>query len=159
MAARSAPLRSRLSPSMEDYLKEVYLVGHAAGVVTTQALATRLGITAPSVTQMVKRLDAQGLVRRVPYRGVQLTTAGERVAREVIRHHRLLERYLTEWLGCTHAEAHEEAERLEHHISETFEARIASLLGYPTPNPHEHAGTDADGTMMNAGGACQVDPD
>jgi len=142
---------------MEDYLKEVYLIGYQGDAVTTQALATRLGITAPSVTQMVKRLDAQGLVRREPYRGVHLTEAGEEVAREVIRHHHLLELYLIEWLGCTPDEAHEEAERLEHHISEAFEARLDSILRCPTLDEHVSPIPCDDRVTEGASGMRRVD--
>jgi DtxR family transcriptional regulator, Mn-dependent transcriptional regulator len=104
--------------------------------VTTNALAERLGVTAASASGMVKKLDALGLVRHEPYRGVELTSDGERVALEVLRHHRLLELYLAERLGMPWDRVHDEAEVLEHVISEELEALIAAKLGHPTHDPH-----------------------
>ena len=104
--------------------------------MTTNALAERLGVTAASASGMVKKLNALGLVRHEPYRGVELTRDGERVALEVLRHHRLLELYLAERLDMPWDRVHDEAEVLEHVISEELEALIAAKLGHPTHDPH-----------------------
>jgi DtxR family Mn-dependent transcriptional regulator len=104
--------------------------------VSTNALADRLGVTPASVSAMVKRLADRGLAEHVPYRGVALTAQGRRVALEVLRHHRLLELYLAEHLGVPWDRVHEEAEALEHVLSEYLEARIAAKLGHPTHDPH-----------------------
>lgn len=127
--------RSHLSEAQEDYLKQVLLLS-GKGPVTTQALAERMGVRPASVTGMLKKLATLGLVDYAPYRGVTLTEAGRAVALEVLRHHRLIETYLAEALGYDWHEVHEEAERLEHHISEAFEARIAAWLGHPERDPH-----------------------
>jgi DtxR family Mn-dependent transcriptional regulator len=104
--------------------------------VTTNAVAERLGVTAASASGMLKKLDAQGLVRHEPYHGVELTDDGERVALEMLRHHRLLELYLAERLDMPWDRVHDEAEVLEHVISEELEALIAAKLGHPTHDPH-----------------------
>jgi len=122
---------------VQDYAKAIYALERRTGEpVGTNALAERLGVTAASASSMVKRLDGLGLVAHVPYRGVQLTEAGERVALEVLRHHRLLEAYLAESLGVPWDRVHAEAEVLEHHLSEELEALIAAKLGHPTHDPH-----------------------
>jgi DtxR family transcriptional regulator, Mn-dependent transcriptional regulator len=129
--------RSGLGEAVENYAKAIYALqrrGDAA--VTTNALAERLGVTAASASGMVKKLDALGLVRHEPYRGVELTSDGERVALEVLRHHRLLELYLAERLDMPWDRVHDEAEVLEHVISEELEALIAAKLGHPTHDPH-----------------------
>jgi DtxR family Mn-dependent transcriptional regulator len=128
----------RVSDAIQDYAKAIYaLQRRAAGEpVTTNDLAARLGVTAASASSMVKKLAEQGLVEHEPYRGVRLTGAGERVALEVLRHHRLLELYLAEHLDVPWDRVHEEAEALEHAISEDLEARIAAKLGHPTHDPH-----------------------
>lgn len=123
---------------MEDYAKAIYALeqrGDGAAVTTT-ALAERLSVAPASATAMVKRLAEQDLVTHEPYHGVRLTERGRRVALEVIRHHRLLERYLTEELGVPWDRVHEEAEVLEHVLSEELEALIAAKLGHPTTDPH-----------------------
>jgi len=127
--------RHQLSEAQEDYLKQVLLLSES-GPVSTQALARRMGVRPASVTGMVKKLAALGLLRYEPYKGVRLTEAGRAVALEVLRHHRLIETYLAEALGYDWDEVHAEAERLEHHISEAFEARIAEWLGHPERDPH-----------------------
>ncbi len=127
--------RAHLSEAQEDYLKQVLLLS-GEGPVTTQALAGRMGVRPASVTGMLKKLASLGLVDYAPYRGVTLTEAGRAVALEVLRHHRLIETYLAEALGYDWDEVHAEAERLEHHISEAFEARIAEWLGHPERDPH-----------------------
>ncbi len=126
-----------VTSAIEDYAKAIYaLESRAAAAVSTNALAERLGVTAASASGMVKRLDDLGLVRHEPYRGVVLTPAGERVALEVLRHHRLLETYLAESLGVPWDRVHDEAEVLEHVLSEELEAAIAAKLGNPTHDPH-----------------------
>ena len=125
---------ARITPAIEDYLKAIYQLNTEepeAGSVTGQRIAERLGVAAPSVTNMIKRLSELGLVEHERYRGVELSGEGERIALEVVRHHRLLERYLVEALGYGWDEVHDEAERLEHHISEALEARMAAVLGDP----------------------------
>lgn len=125
-----------LSPAVQDYLKAIYALESAGERVTTSALAQRMGVSAPSATAMTKRLAELDLVERAPYRGVELTESGRRGALEVVRHHRLLERYLVDRLGLSLHEVHAEAELLEHAISEELEARIDAELGYPTHDPH-----------------------
>jgi len=133
-----------LTDAMQDYLKEMHKLHMEGGRATTSAIAARMGVRPPSVTAMVKRLTAAGLAEHTPYRGVELTPSGERVALEVIRHHRLLEQYLTQALGLSLDEVHSEADRLEHALSEELEARIDRSLGYPTHDPHGDPIPDAD---------------
>ena len=122
---------------MEDYAKAIYaLEQREGGAVSTNALAERLEVTPASASGMVRRLDELGLVTHVPYRGVQLTAKGARVALEVLRHHRLLELYLAESLGVPWDRVHDEAEVLEHVLSEELEELIAAKLGNPTRDPH-----------------------
>ncbi|WP_435335480.1 metal-dependent transcriptional regulator [Haloarchaeobius sp. TZWWS8] len=126
-----------LSDVMEDYLKAIYYIQEHEGTpVTTSQIAEYLGVTPPTVTSMVEKLDDRGLVHREKYKGVELTDEGITVALEVLRHHRLLEAYLTEHLDYDWSEVHEEADVLEHHISEEFERRVAEALGNPTVDPH-----------------------
>ena len=125
------------STAVQDYAKAIYsLQGRAAEPVPTSAIADRLGVSAPSASAMVKRLAALGMVEHEPYRGVELTPAGEKVALEVIRHHRLIELYLAEALGMPWDRVHEEAEVLEHAISPELSELIAAKLGNPTRDPH-----------------------
>lgn len=125
-----------LTSAVEDYLKSVYSLEAEGGRATTSALAERMGVSAPSATAMMKRLDELGLVERAPYHGVTLTDRGRLCALEVLRHHRLLELYLADSLGMSLDEVHAEADRLEHVLSEKLEARIDAALGYPTHDPH-----------------------
>jgi DtxR family transcriptional regulator, Mn-dependent transcriptional regulator len=125
-----------ISSAVEDYAKAIYTLQRRAGSVSTTALADRLGVTPASASAMVKRLAGLGLVTHEPYRGVVLTTAGRRVALEVLRHHRLLELYLAQSLGMSWDRVHAEAEILEHVLSEELEALIAAKLGHPTRDPH-----------------------
>ena len=125
-----------LTVAVQDYLKAIYVLESAGERVTTSALARRMGVSAPSATAMTKRLDELGLVERLPYRGVALTDEGRRGALEVVRHHRLLERYLVDRLGLALDEVHAEAELLEHALSEELEAKIDAELGFPTHDPH-----------------------
>jgi DtxR family transcriptional regulator, Mn-dependent transcriptional regulator len=125
------------SEAVEDYAKAIFaLARRAEGPVSTSALADRLGVSPGSVTAMLKRMDEMHLVRHEPYRGVQLTRTGEKVALEVMRHHRLIESYLAEALGMPWDRVHDEAEVLEHYISEELEERIAAALGNPSRDPH-----------------------
>jgi DtxR family Mn-dependent transcriptional regulator len=147
-ADKSAALEApRITHAMEDYLKAIYRLSGDGGPVTMRRLAEELDLSGPSVTNMVKRLHELGLVNHTRYRDVTLTTAGERVALRVIRHHRLLELYLTESLGFDWDQVHAEAERLEHHVSAELEARIASALGHPTRDPHGDPIPSADGAI------------
>jgi DtxR family Mn-dependent transcriptional regulator len=125
-----------LTDAMQDYLREIYKLRLEGRKATTSAIAERMGVRPPSATAMVKRLAALGLVEHARYRAVELTPAGERVALEVVRHHRLLELYLSQALGVSLDEVHSEADRLEHALSEELEARIDRSLGYPTHDPH-----------------------
>lgn len=131
--------RSAFTRAQEDYLKALYHLRGDVRPVPTRDLAQRLGISSPSVSEMVTRLSTQGLVEHDRYRGQQLTRQGRRVALELVRHHRLLEMFLVQVLGYTWDEVHEEAERLEHVISERMEQRIFDLLGRPELDPHGHA--------------------
>jgi DtxR family transcriptional regulator, Mn-dependent transcriptional regulator len=125
-----------LSAASQDYLKEIHKLRLEGRRATTSALADRRGVRPPSATAMIKKLAGLGLANHAPYRGVELTPAGEKVALEVIRHHRLLEQYLAQALGLPLDEVHIEADRLEHVLSEELEARIDRTLGYPTHDPH-----------------------
>jgi DtxR family Mn-dependent transcriptional regulator len=125
------------TPAVEDYTKAIYsLESRHDEPVSTKTLAERLAITPGSVSAMLKRLDELGLITHVPYRGVRLTDAGRRIALEVIRHHRLLESYLTDVLGMPWDRVHDEAEVLEHVLSDDLEELIAAKLGHPTVDPH-----------------------
>jgi len=127
----------QVSPVVQDYVKAVYaLEGRSDGPVGTNALADRLGLTAGSVSGMLRKLDKLGLVTLTPYHGAQLTEPGRRLALEVVRHHRLIELFLAEQLGMPWDRVHQEAEVLEHWLSEALEAAIAEKLGQPTVDPH-----------------------
>jgi DtxR family Mn-dependent transcriptional regulator len=127
---------SEISDAVENYAKAIYALEQREETVTTNAIADRMGVTAASASGMVKKLGGLGLVSHVPYKGVKLTEAGERVALEVIRHHRLLELYLAESLDVPWDRVHAEAEVLEHVLSEELEELIAAKLGNPTVDPH-----------------------
>ena len=124
-----------VSESAQDYLKAIWKL-ERTGDMSTTALADALGVSPASATAMLKKLATLGLVEHERYHGATLTPAGERMALEVVRHHRLLELYLMEALGLSWDEVHEEAERLEHHLSDELEARIDRALGFPTRDPH-----------------------
>ena len=144
------------SPAIQDYLKGIYTVAEEQGsagadpVISTKSLADQMGVSAASATNMLKRLGSLGLVEHLPYRGARLTPAGRKIALEVIRHHRLLETYLSQALGVPWDKVHEEAEILEHVLSEDLEDRIAALLGHPTADPHGHPIPSKEGTMPEA---------
>ena len=125
-----------LSQAIQDYLKVIYKIRQSQGAVSTTALAQRMGVSPASATNMVKRLVRLRLVTHTPYRAVGLTAGGEKVALEIIRHHRLLELFLREHLGLSLDQVHGEAEELEHVLSEAVESRIAAILGEPTADPH-----------------------
>ena len=142
---------SKTSAAEQDYLKEIYLLQQDSGRATTQMLADRLGVKPPSVTAMLKRLadDADGpLVRHTPYHGAELTDRGLRLALEMLRHHRLIELFLSELLGVPWDQVHEEADRLEHVFSEDLEDRIAAKLGNPTLDPHGDPIPSREGVMV-----------
>ena len=141
--------------AVQDYLKAIHMLewerdaGDDAPVAPT-AVAERLGVSVASSTNMLKKLDSLGLVVHVPYKGAALTEAGRKIALEVIRHHRLLETYLAEALGVPWDQVHDEAEVLEHVLSEQLEDRISDLLGDPTADPHGHPIPAKDGSMPRA---------
>jgi DtxR family transcriptional regulator, Mn-dependent transcriptional regulator len=123
--------------AIEDYAKAIYALSRdRSRSVLNGEVAERLGVAPGTATAMLKRLASLGLVDYMPYKGVTLTTAGEKVALEVIRHHRLIEAYLSEALGMPDDLVHAEAEVLEHHISEQLEGLIAAKLGEPSHDPH-----------------------
>jgi DtxR family transcriptional regulator, Mn-dependent transcriptional regulator len=128
---------SKTSEAIEDYAKAIYALSQERqGPVLNGDVAQRLGVAPATATSMLQKLAGLGLVDYVPYRGATLTPAGERVALEVIRHHRLIEAYLAEALGMPEDRVHEEAEVLEHYISEELELLIAAKLGEPSHDPH-----------------------
>jgi len=136
--------RTMLTDAIQHYLRGIYNLSNAGGKVSTTGLAREMGVSPASASAMVKKLAALHLVEHAPYRGVSLTPEGERVAIEVIRHHRLRELYLAETLGIHVDEVHDEADRLEHALSEELEARIDEALGFPTHDPHGDPIPDAN---------------
>lgn len=144
---KQAVLRALRTEAVEDFLKAAYKLERLQSPVPTTALANALKIKPPSVTEMAKKLAEHGLLEYEKYKGLRLTESGRRIALEVIRHHRLIEMYLTEALGYSWDEVHEEADRLEHVISEQFEARIAAALGHPEQDPHGDPIPATDGTV------------
>jgi DtxR family Mn-dependent transcriptional regulator len=138
---------SSLTRSVEDYLKAVYRLSAGDRPASTSGIAHLLVLSAASVSGMVKRLSEQGLLEHVPYRGVQLTPAGRRAALRMVRRHRLIEAYLVGFLGYSWDTVHEEAERLEHAVSDALVERMAAALGYPSVDPHGDPIPDADGSM------------
>ncbi len=143
---------SAATPAVQDYLKGLWHLtstrpSEFEGAVQTKDLAERLGVSAASATNMLKRLDSMGLAVHHPYKGAELTESGRKIALEVIRHHRLLETYLAEALGVPWDRVHAEAEILEHVLSEDLEDRIAEVLGDPSHDPHGHPIPSKDGTI------------
>jgi DtxR family Mn-dependent transcriptional regulator len=136
--------RLTLSHAIQDYLREISKLQVDKERVSTTALAKAVGVSPASASAMVKKLAALGLVEHKPYHGVSLTPSGERVALEVTRHHRLLELYLAQTLGIHIDEVHDEADLLEHVLSEELEARIDEALGFPTHDPHGDPIPDAN---------------
>ena len=135
--------------AIEDYLREIYALQERDERATTSALAARLDVAAASVTNMFKKLAALKLVLHEPYKGVTLTPAGLKAALEVVRHHRLIELYLSEALGVPWDQVHEEAEKWEHVLSEDVEDRIDAALGHPTTSPHGAPIPARDGTVAD----------
>jgi DtxR family Mn-dependent transcriptional regulator len=127
---------AELSDALQDYLREIYKLQADSPRVKTSTLARRMGVKPPSATAMVKKLAARGLADHQPYRGVRLTGRGERLALEILRHHRLIELYLARTLEVGLDAVHAEADRLEHAVSESLEERIDEALGSPTEDPH-----------------------
>ncbi|MDE2705265.1 MAG: metal-dependent transcriptional regulator, partial [Gemmatimonadota bacterium] len=128
-----------LTQAIEDYLKTIYKLQHSdehGGRVTTSVIASRMEVAAASATNMIKKLAELNLLMYTPYHGVELTANGEKIALETIRHHRLIELYLSQALGYSWDQIDAEADRLEHAISEEFEDRIDEALGYPTVGAH-----------------------
>lgn len=136
-----------LSQSVEDYLKVIYQLETEGPGATTNNIAEMMEVSSASVTNMLKRLARLNLIEHTSYKGAKLTEAGCKIALEILRHHRLLELYLKEIMGYGWDEVHEEAEKLEHHISEQFEDKIAELLNYPTHDPHGDPIPTKDGIM------------
>jgi DtxR family Mn-dependent transcriptional regulator len=139
--------RPHFTQAQQDYLKALYQLQGDRRAVPTSELAQRLRISAASVSEMVGRLSEQGLVAHDRYRGQHLTDEGRALALELVRHHRLLEMFLVQVLGYGLDEVHEEADRLEHVISERMEERIFELLGRPELDPHGHAIPSREGTV------------
>jgi DtxR family Mn-dependent transcriptional regulator len=143
-----------LSAAIQDYVKEIYKLQSSGKRATTTAIAKAMGVAPSSATSMLKKLAVLGLADHAPYRGVELSEQGQKIALEVIRHHRLLEQYLAETLGLPIDAVHAEADRLEHVISEELEARIDESLGYPTHDPHgdpiPDAGLNVDPTALRS---------
>jgi DtxR family Mn-dependent transcriptional regulator len=143
------PAVSAITGVMQDYLKAVYKLQQGRGAVSTTEVAERLGISAASATNMIKRLARLRLVAYTRYQGFVLTPGGERLALEIIRHHRLIELYLAQHLGVPLDQVHGEAERMEHVLSEEVEARMATALGNPARDPHGDPIPAMDGSMRD----------
>ena len=139
-----------LSQSIEDYLKAIYKLETDDKGAPTSRIANAMDVSSASATNMVKRLAEMGLVDYESYKGARLTESGKKIALEIIRHHRLLELYLLEVMGYSWDEVHDEAEKLEHHISEQFEDKIAELLNDPTHDPHGDPIPTKDGVLPEA---------
>ncbi len=136
--------------AVQDYLKAIYLLQASSNTPTTSALAAALHVSPASATNMIKKLTARKLVRHSPYQGVELTPAGEKIALEMVRHHRLVELFLQETLGLPWDQVHVEADKLEHVLSEDLEDRIAEKLGHPSHDPHGDPIPDKAGNMASA---------
>jgi DtxR family Mn-dependent transcriptional regulator len=136
-----------LTRSVEDYLKAIYRLSPEGRPASTSEIAHLLELSAPSVSGMVKRLSEQGLLEHVPYKGVQLTAGGRRAALRMVRRHRLIEAYLVAFLGYSWDTVHEEAERLEHAVSDTLVERMAAVLGNPAVDPHGDPIPTPDGAI------------
>ncbi len=141
-----------LTRSVEDYLKAIYRLSPHGRTASTSEIAQRLELSPASVSGMVKRLSEQGLLEHVPYKGVQLTAEGRRAALRMLRRHRLIEAYLVAFLGYTWDTVHDEAERLEHAVSDTLVERMAAVLGNPTVDPHGDPIPTPDGDIDEPAG-------
>ena len=137
-----------LTRSVEDYLKAIYALSPQGRTASTSEIAQRLDLSPASVSGMVKRLSEQGLLEHAPYKGVQLTAEGRRAALRMLRRHRLIEAYLVAFLGYTWDTVHDEAERLEHAVSDTLVDRMAAVLGHPTADPHGDPIPTSDGDIL-----------
>lgn len=135
------------SPAIEDYVKAIWQIGERGEQPSGNAISTQLDVSAASVSTMLRRLEEAGLATYQPYRPVELTERGRLVALEIVRHHRLIELFLSETLGMSWDRIHDEAEVLEHHISEHLEDLIAAKLGHPEFDPHGHPIPARDGTI------------
>lgn len=157
MTDRERPSRStitpdvRITPAMEDYLKAIFRIQHDGLQVSNQRLTEELGLSGASVSNMLKKLHELNLIVYEPYRSIALTDTGDAVALEVIRHHRLLELFLARALGMDIDQVHDEADRLEHHVSEELERRIEQALGFPEFDPHGHPIPSRTGTLPDLG--------
>jgi DtxR family transcriptional regulator, Mn-dependent transcriptional regulator len=137
-----------LTRSVEDYLKAIYRLSPQGRPAATSEIAQRLELSPASVSGMVKRLSEQGLLEHIPYKGVQLTSEGRRAALRMLRRHRLIEAYLVAFLGYTWDTVHDEAERLEHAVSDTLVDRMAAVLGHPTVDPHGDPIPTSEGDIL-----------
>jgi DtxR family Mn-dependent transcriptional regulator len=144
----AATIHEPLTRSVEDYLKAIYQLSPEGRPASTSEIAHLLALSPPSVTGMITRLSEHGLLEHVPYRGVLLTEEGRRAAIRMVRRHRLIEAYLVQYLGYSWDTVHEEAERLEHAVSDTMIERIAVALGNPTVDPHGDPIPAADGSIQ-----------
>jgi len=140
-------LAEPLTRSVEDYLKAIYRISRGSHPASTSQIADLLGLSAASVSGMIRRLSEQGLLEHVPYKGVALTAEGRRIALRMLRRHRVLEAYLVEFLGYSWDTVHDEAERLEHAVSDLLIERMASVLGNPRFDPHGDPIPATDGSM------------
>ncbi|HEX7878183.1 MAG TPA: metal-dependent transcriptional regulator [Candidatus Eisenbacteria bacterium] len=139
---------SHISVAQEDYIRTISKLYNGLDPVGVTELAQALGVTPPSVSGMIQRLEAEGFVEHRPRHGVTLTEAGQAAALNIHRRHRLIETFLVQALGLDWAEVHEEAEALEHHLSERVVRAIDRYLGHPTTDPHGHPIPAADGSML-----------
>src|SRR6185437_12757525 len=143
----AALMNESLTRSVEDYLKAIYRLSPSGRPASTSEIAHLLELSAPSVSGMIKRLSEQGLLEHVPYKGVLLTPEGRRAALRMLRRHRLIEAYLVEFLGYSWDTVHEEAERLEHAVSDLLIERMAAALGHPAVDPHGDPIPGPDGSI------------
>ena len=137
-----------LTRSVEDYLKTIYHLSLRGSPAGTTDIAHHLDLSPPSVSGMIKRLAEQGLLAHAPYKGVELTEEGRRLALRMVRRHRLLEAYLVEFLGYDWDTVHEEAEKMEHAVSDTVIERMAAALGHPRVDPHGDPIPAEDGSIV-----------
>ena len=135
------------SENVEDYLKSIYKLQEGGGKVSTSSLSERLGVSAPSVTEMIKKLADEGILTHTPYKGVELTAEGRKRALKILRRHRLWELFLVEVLNYPWHEIHDEADRLEHFTSEKLERRLDEALGFPRKDPHGDVIPRTDGSI------------
>jgi DtxR family Mn-dependent transcriptional regulator len=143
----AAAAAESLTRSVEDYLKAIYRLSPEGRQASTSEIAHLLELSAPSVSGMVKRLSELGLLEHAPYKGVQLTPEGRRAALRMVRRHRLIEAYLVQFLGYSWDTVHQEAERLEHAVTDQLVERMAGALGHPTTDPHGDPIPEADGSI------------